>query len=43
MSLEMGRELGLHTEMIEELDVDIGRQDKRTENITRVLRSYDFY
>lgn len=43
MSLEMGRELGLHTEMIEELDVDIGRQDNRTEKITRVLRSYDFY
>lgn len=43
MSLEMGRELGLHNEMIGELDVDIKRQDKRTEGITRVLRSYDFY
>ena len=43
MSLEMGYEMGLHTDMIEDLNSDIKRQDDRTETITRVLRNYDFY
>ena len=39
----MGYEMGLHTDMIEDLNSDIKRQDDRTETITRVLRNYDFY
>ena len=43
MSLEMGYEMGLHTELIGDLGSEVKRQDDRTEQITRVLRSYDFY
>ena len=43
MSLEMGYEMGMHNELIGDLGSEVKRQDDRTEQITRVLRSYDFY